>query len=184
MTDDPELAAKSALSEAINDGRILGPEGPIDTKLDAALQRVTDEASKITSESREAMLGSLAECANEMRRATKRAEALPPSGGYEVVEIVQDRGPTIEFHGKLLGSAEFDTRKGGRVEMELWQTRGGGIVGIITHGDHVSAKAFDLGDYQGEMALRFAVMDFFAWDVRARSMVTKKLGWSLRKDVE
>ncbi|WP_333838789.1 hypothetical protein [Novosphingobium sp.] len=123
----------------------------------------------------------------DVRRALKRAEQ---QEGYERLEIVQAKGPTIEAWARLLCSDEFEIRgrEPLRIALELFQTAGGAWIAVTTSTptdrdglDVVRATVVERQD--DEAAMRFAVMDAFDWHMRARSMVTKKLRWSLRKDV-
>ena len=41
-----------------------------------------------------------------------------------------------------------------------------------------------VGDERLQQAMRFAVMDFFDWTDAARSMVRKRLKWSLKREVD
>ncbi len=109
---------------------------------------------------------------------------------YEEQRIVQSRGPTIEFEGRLIASDEFDVRRDNtRMRIEVWETRGGALVAVtrgeVWQGDAarpiVGAAVAEPGD---EQAMRFAVMDQFDWSDRARSMVRKQLKWSLKLRVE
>lgn len=127
------------------------------------------------------------------------------AGEYELVKMKQNRGPMLRFMGKLLADEEFTTR--GRdpllIVMEIWQTEGGAFVACTKswpaeredgHRDQratvVEPIIKDDGDYTGdpadlidEQAMRFAVMQHFEWEARARSMVKKQLGWNLTQEV-
>lgn len=131
----------------------------------------------------------LAEAKRALLRAAKRAETL--SGEWDRIEINQARGPRIEFTGRLLADTKFETR--GRdpmqIKMEIWQTKAGALIGATytAYADRPDAEEADavIVPYQeNEQAMRFAILDHFEWDVRARSMATKTLKWSLRLDVE
>lgn len=109
---------------------------------------------------------------------------------YAKETIKQTRGPRIEFGGRLL--CEDDS---GPVHMEVWETKGGALVAVTSANMHdgrdgldVRAKVVNRGwcsTVNAEMdqqIMRFAVMDHFNWDNRARSMV-KKIGWKLVQEV-
>lgn len=130
----------------------------------------------------------LADTERALKRAIKRAETL--SGEWERVEFVPTKGATVEFTGRLLAKDEFETR--GRdaltIRMEIWETKAGALVAIDDTeplGDWATAKLAvkvcpPTSDAQEQ---RFAVMEHFGWSSRARSMA-RKLGWSLRMEVE
>ena len=110
----------------------------------------------------------------------------------EDVEIKQTRGPTLRFKGTLLAEEAWDARDG-VMRLELWQTEGGALIpvtdGPMRGGRDVRAEVVRPIAHPlmaGELdfaAMQDAVMDFFAWDNRARSMVRKHLKWSLVRDV-
>lgn len=124
-----------------------------------------------------------------LARAARRAEDLPAE--FERVEINQSRGPKLEFSGELLCDHEFETkgRDPLRVSMEVWQTKGGALVAVTYSAPadrqgHENCSATIVEPQDDAQAMRFAVMDHFGWDLSARSMVVKKLKWTLRQDVE
>lgn len=104
--------------------------------------------------------------------------------------IKQSRGPTIEFAGKLLASDEFTTkgRDPMKIRLEIWETRGGALI-AASYSEPADREGFEdaraevVEPSENAQAMRFAVMGFFGWDNRARSMA-RKLGWSLRMEVE
>ena len=133
---------------------------------------------------------------------------------YTKQRIVQSRGPAIEFAGRLIASDEFEVRRdNSTMRLEIYETQGGALI-AVTRGeamqggevrDIVAAevvppmegltrmvpKAGDIPTFNYERAdvgvtdaMRFAVMDFFDWSDRARSMVRKQLKWSLKMTVE
>lgn len=138
---------------------------------------------------REQAITILHDTVRALKRAAKRAEALPEE--FERIELVQSRGPVLEFSGKLLASDEFTTR--GRdplcIKMEVW---------LSQRGHYVAASFSEPSDRQGfetvratvvkrqddELSMRLAVMEAFEWNDRAKSMVRKQLGWNLKVDVD
>lgn len=141
------------------------------------------------AEYRQEAMTVLADARRALLRAAKRHETL--SGEWKRIEINQARGPRIEFTGRLLAETDFETR--GReplkIKMEIWQTQAEALIGATytAYADRPHAQEADavIVPYQeNEQAMRFAILDHFEWDLRARSMVTKKLGWTLRLDVE
>lgn len=125
----------------------------------------------------------LSDATRSLSRAAKREATL--SAEYERVEIVPTNGETVEFTGRLLASQDFAVADK-RIEMEIWETDGGALVGVdVIDRDNGNerikvAVAPPQDDVQ---AMRFAIMDLFDWSNRARSMA-RKLGWSLRRDLD
>jgi hypothetical protein len=138
---------------------------------------------------RQEVMTILADTRRALKRAVRRAETL--SGEWERIEINQARGPRIEFTGRLLAETQFETRGEWpvQIKMEIWQTKAGAMIGATYsakagYPDTEEADAVVVPYQENEQAMRFAILDHFEWDLRARSMVTKKLGWGLRLDVE
>ncbi len=128
----------------------------------------------------------------------------------EKVTIKQTRGPTLEFFGLLLASDEWETRGRDphRMTIQVWETRAGALV-AVSRGEPIgregvtdtralvgepmrgAAKVWEKSDgdtfeMEGdidEAAMHFAVLDFFNWENRARSMARKQLGWSLTREI-
>jgi hypothetical protein len=124
---------------------------------------------------------------------------------FEPVKIKQNRGPTLEFQGKLLCSTDWDAREN-LMRLELWMTKGGALIPVTRSvsfsdkRDLVSAAVIEpqttskLEERDGEtwctgyiilneQEMRFACLDFWDWTDRARSMVREQLGWSLKQQV-
>lgn len=102
--------------------------------------------------------------------------------------MVQSRGPTIEFEGRLIASDSFNLKSGhpSKMTMEIWETRGGALI-ALTRSESLDddpqwrpitiATVVEPGPDESER--RFAIMDAFDWEDRARSMVRKQLKWRL-----
>lgn len=133
----------------------------------------------------------LADCERALKRAARRAETL--SGEWQRVEIPQTRGAILEFTARMVGTVRFETRKRDQervaVTMAVYETRAGALVAVSATVLLDAADGFEdiramvvepIGD---ELAMRCAVMDFFGWSDRARSMM-RKAGWSYRVEVE
>lgn len=113
---------------------------------------------------------------------------------YSLKVIRQTRGPKIRFNGKLIAS-DYD----GPLDLEIWQSEGGALIpvtiGEMRGQDDVRAEVIESPTLDGsslmldremkmrDKAMHFAVMDFFNWDNRARSMVKEQLGWNLVREV-
>lgn len=153
-------------------------------------QHRLDELTKAAMEARDIAgieaANVLATATNQLRRAIKRAEALPDQ--WERFEIRQVNGPVIEFTGRLLCETSFaDRRAGNQVTLELYETRGGAMVAVRAFersdgGESEAATVITPTD--DVQATRFAVMEAFNWHTEAKTMVRKKLGWDLRIEVE
>jgi hypothetical protein len=142
------------------------------------------EAGGVSAEQAGTILG---DAERALKRAAKRAGQ---PDGYERVEIIPTRGPRLEFTGRLLAEEQWTGRGHDaiRAHIEIWETKGGALVATdetVRVGSHeeprLRAAVVEPGD--DSQAMRFAVMDFFDWSNRARNLA-KKLGWSLRIDVE
>jgi len=138
---------------------------------------------------REQAMSILADAVRALKRAARRAEEL--DGAWERVEFVPTKGPTTGFTGRLLIEDEFETkgRDALKIRMEIWETRAGALVAVDETKPLYEGATAKLavkvcpptGDDAQEQ--RFAVMEHFGWSSRARSMA-RKLGWSLRVEVE
>lgn len=155
-------------------------------KLDKATDAIKAQAEEAHLHDRSATLTALADCERALKRITKRASVAKE---MERVELVQTRGPTVEFSGRQLAQTQFnDSRTSDRVGFEIWETAGGALVAVIWSesskgSDHDTCRVTVAPPTTDAQEQRLAVMEAFAWDLRARSMV-KKLGWSLKIEVE
>jgi hypothetical protein len=160
-----------------------------DGKIDIAMAKLQATLDKSAPVAREESVTALHDCERALFRAMRRAETL--SAEFERVEIAQTYGPKIEFTGNLLCETEYETRGRDRlsVRLEIWQTQGGAMI-AARYAEPAEREGFEtieagvVEPQDDVQAMRFAVMDHFRWDMAARSMVTKKLKWSLRLDVE
>ncbi len=104
-----------------------------------------------------------------------------PIADYERVKIKQNRGPTYVFDGKLLAETSWKSRHGDEMKLELWQTAGGALIPVTESDVETRAIVIEPGE---DFAMKCAVMDFWAWENRARSMVRKALGWGFSMEIE
>lgn len=109
---------------------------------------------------------------------------------YTRQRFTQDRGPTLQFAGRLLASATYEA--GGReafgITIEVWETAGGALIGVnktkpLDREGFEAVRAVVIEPGGDEQAGHFAIMDLFEWHDRARSMVRKTLKWSLTRKV-
>lgn len=98
------------------------------------------------------------------------------------------RGPSLRFTGELIASDEWEANNGRTIRIEFWQTAGGNLIGVrYSKGDwdenwSVSeAVVIDAAD--DIQAQRFALLDWFQWEMRARSLA-KGLKWNLTREVD
>ncbi|QZP06774.1 hypothetical protein [Caenibius sp. WL] len=174
-----------ALSE---DEKAKRAEGRADDKIAAALAKLESTLEKSAPVAREECISALADCERALFRAAKRAEDMQDR--YERVEISQTHGPKLEFTGVLLCETEYETRGRDRlsVRLEIWQTQGGALI-AARYAEPAARDGFETIDtavvapQEDAQAMRFAVMDHFRWDMNARTMVGKKLKWTLRQEV-
>ncbi|MCW1985614.1 UNVERIFIED_ORG: hypothetical protein M2348_001346 [Sphingomonas sp. R1F5B] len=156
--------------------------------IDVVVELPGQALDQMDQQARQEITSIIARAKQDVRRAIARAEQ---PEGFERLEIVQGKGPTIEAWARLLCSDNFEIRgrEPLRIVLELHQTRGGALIAVTrsTPTDRdglVVVRATVVERRDDEQAMRFAVMEAFDWHMRARSMVTKKLKWSLRQDVE
>ena len=105
--------------------------------------------------------------------------------------IKQPRGPTIEFTGRQIASTEFETRghKPMSMILEIWLSEGGALIAVTStapaRGDGFEDVRAVVSEPQDDVqAMRFAVMNHFNWEARARDMVRKQLPeWDLVRRV-
>ncbi|MFC3174597.1 hypothetical protein ACFOD9_10070, partial [Novosphingobium bradum] len=148
------------------------------------LSGLTADAWQIAGEQAASII---ADTERALKRAIKRAEEL--DAAWERVEFVPTSGPTVEMTARLLAEQEFDTR--GElplsITMQIWETKAGALVAVDEtrplFEDGTPKLAVRICQFSSDaQAQRFAVMEHFAWNNRARSMA-RKLGWSLRVEV-
>lgn len=156
-------------------------------KIGAALERVELAAVNADDVPGGAVISALADCERALKRILARANVRP---GFERVEIVQAKGPTVEFSGLLLCETCFKTKAHDavRIDLEIWETERGGMVAasystLVERDGRENAIVSVIQPSDDAWAMRAKVMDHFKWTDRARSMV-RKLGWSIRQEVE
>jgi hypothetical protein len=175
-----------AINELRSDGTVTVTAEFMEGRMAAPFARVFDALRKLGGNQEAYSI--LADTERALKRAAKRAESL--SGEWERVEFLPTRGATVEFTGRLLVEDEFESRGPTPIaaHMQIWETKGGALVAV----DETQRIGTDstprlavlmappIADVQEQ---RFAVMEHFGWSSRARSMA-RKLGWSLRVEVE
>lgn len=125
----------------------------------------------------------LSDAERAMKRAAKRREALPAE--YERIELVQSRGPLIEFAGIVLADADWETSSDDpmRVALTLYETVAGNWIAAksvepIERRGYEALTARIIERRDDVQAMRAEVLEAFGWHDRARAMVRKQLGWS------
>ena len=124
--------------------------------------------------------GCLADAISYAKGDTSKGKVAKPTEEFEPVTIKQDRGPTLKFTGLLIAKTEFDMRSGGAMRYEIWETAGNALIAVSETNRETRAVVVEPGD---EFDMRCAVMDFFDWENRARSMVRDQLKWKLVREV-
>lgn len=153
---------------------------------DKGIEGFAEIAQQALSADYGAAKGAIADAVAALKRIVKRAGATED----ERWEIAVSRGPRLEFTGKLLACDTFQTRGRDPLNIELcvYQSEGGALVGVSSAApadregfETIEATVVEPSD--DVQAMRFAIMDGFQWSLQARSMATKKLKWSLRREV-
>jgi len=120
---------------------------------------------------------------------------------FTTINIKPSRSAPLRFRGKQLADVEWDTKDrsgipdGGWMRFEIWQSQGGSLVAVRVgenaegHGytDALVVEPVDPSptDEEGQppFAMRDAVLTFFDYHDRARSMARKVLKWSMLRRV-
>lgn len=157
------------------------------SKIQQRLDDLIGQAATSWQVAGEQTLTIIADATRALKRAQKRAEV---PAGFERIEIVQQRGPTVEMSARLIADARFETktRDPMSVSFEIYETPGGALVAVketepADRAGHAVVTATVVERQDDAQAMRFAVMDAFDWHDRARNMA-KKLAWSLKVEVE
>lgn len=131
----------------------------------------------------------------------------PPSMDYERKEIVQLRGPTVSFYGKLLAEEIYELRDQRTMLMQIWETPqrnyiaisesrfSDGKPGVVDSRvaivqrtnpdwmrDATGLDSLALTPESDELRMRLEVMAHFAWEHRARTLA-RKLKWNIGIEV-
>lgn len=98
-------------------------------------------------------------------------------------KIVANKGPTLQFDGKLLIEYSTDPKKQKVrwTELRLWETPSGAWImeSVGCSDDEAQVDIFDAEVFRGEVGERpIAVMDWLGWSYPARA-IAKKMGWNL-----
>lgn len=92
----------------------------------------------------------------------------------------------LRFKGRLIAETEWDTRGGEYMRFEIWETEGGAYIPVIegsVPGNReklITAEVIEPQDHR--KAMHIAVMRFFEFHDRARSMV-RPLKWNTLREV-
>lgn len=140
------------------------------------LREAVDTITKLYEVDPARAAGVIAKARQDAHAGLTRAKHAPDA---EQIEIVQTRGPTLEFVGKLLYSDDYRPEPRWYL-LELYTTLSGKFVAVWEVNDEhggsfVRAKAFD-GDQTME------ILDWLEWGEMARTMA-KKMGWPLKVSV-
>lgn len=157
------------------------------SKLAQAIDYIAEKAALLPEEYRVDGLNVLLDAEKSLKRVLARAKA---PAELESFTLPDTKGPTLSFMGRVIASDQYRTRSREplNMEMTLYETQGGAYI-AQTVASPAEQQGFEdarltiVEPAEDEQARRFAVMDAFGWTDRARSMV-RKLGWTLRQDVE
>jgi hypothetical protein len=110
---------------------------------------------------------------------------------YTPTKITPDRSAPLRFNGKLIAHTEWETNRGDTMRFEIWQTAGGALIAVREgDGDDGYTDAIvvepteawqGVGKGHPPFAMVDAVLSFFQFHDRARSMVKKQLGWRMER---
>lgn len=109
---------------------------------------------------------------------------------YTLTKITPDRGAPLRFMGKCIAEHEWTTNAGDTMRFQIWQTQGLALI-AVREGDGpdgytdalvVEPEIHELPAAANRQRMHFAVLDFFTWHDRARSMV-KPLRWRMTREV-
>lgn len=110
-----------------------------------------------------------------------------------------NHGETVEFEGQLLCEDRYeywvrvqrDEEECFVAHQQIWQTRGGNLVAVITKGPEngsghqdTKIKVVEVAGDEPSIDERCAVMELFDWRDRARVMVRRQLKWKLVRKVD
>lgn len=152
-------------------------------KYAAALAKFNDALNLAIESNKGGAMLTITNSTKALKRIAARAEEIPEP--FERVEIVQYRGPTVEFTGKLIAETSFTPKAGSNgICLEIWETRSGAWIASTYYGQDERAVATVVPASDDVQAMQFAVMYHFEWSNRARSMVRDQLGWSMVMEVE
>lgn len=112
---------------------------------------------------------------------------------YTPTKITPDRSAPLRFNGKLAAYHEWQTMTGSTMRFEIWETAGGALIAVREgDGDDGYTDAIvvepteawqDSAKGHPPFAMVDAVLTFFQFHDRARSMVKKQLGWRMERVV-
>lgn len=111
---------------------------------------------------------------------------------YTPTKITPDRSAPLRFNGKLIAWTQWETNRGDMMRFEIWETAGGALIAVREGGDDGYTDALvvepveawqDSAKGHPPFAMVDAVLGFFQWHDRARSMVKKQLGWRMERIV-
>ncbi len=140
------------------------------------LREAVDTITKLYEVDPARAAGVIAKARQDAHAGLTRSKHAPNA---EIIEIVQTRGPTLEFVGRELYSDSYENERAS-YHLDLYTTLSGKLVVVWeTHSDStgsfVRAKAFD-GDQTMD------ILDWLEWGEMARTMA-KKMGWALKVSV-
>ncbi len=110
---------------------------------------------------------------------------------YIPTKITPDRSAPLRFVGKRVAHTEWETNRGDTMRFEIWETAGGALIAVREgDGDDGYTDAIvveptepwqGVGKGHPPFAMVDAVLTFFQWHDRARSMVKSQLKWRMER---
>lgn len=160
----------------------------VDERVTAALEKLRAAAAHASQDNLGGTLLALANATKAVNRIYWRSQSAPEE--YEQAEFVQTRGPTVEFTGRLLGEAAWDSHGDDpkHWEIEIWSTRAGALVAVsitkpLERAGYQDVRVSIVEPSDDVQAMHFAVMDHFSWGDRARTLA-REIGWDFRREVD
>lgn len=107
---------------------------------------------------------------------------------YSFQRIIPNRGPTLEFNGKIIGEmTTFEDGKASWNEDTLWETPASKWIlevrkcsDHVGHEDMVDVYVFEQAD---DLERKIAVLDALKWVYPAQDWA-KRMGWKLVKRID
>lgn len=106
---------------------------------------------------------------------------------YEPKTLKPQNREALRFKGRIIAEIEWDIPRDDWMSFTIWETEGGSYIAVTegsipgTDRSEMTAEIFPPQD--DEFERRMAVMQFFRWHNRARSMVKDQTDWRLTREV-
>lgn len=112
---------------------------------------------------------------------------------YDTINIKPSRSAPLRFNGKRIAETEWTTARGDTMRFQVWETAGGALI-AVREGDGEDGYTDAIvveptedwrASAKGHPPFKMvnAVLSFYDWHDRARSMVKKQLKWRMERIV-